>query len=92
MSFFDASFAFSEFDIHFSYTGSFYAVAVAAYQQTYGGIYLSSDSGNSWTLLPAADQTLSWQSVTIDSTGENLFNCSFFVHTTPDLLTVLIAS
>ena len=56
--------------IFFPRTGSFYAVAVAAHQQTYGGIYLSSDNGNSWTLLPAADQTLSWQSVTIDSTGK----------------------
>ena len=52
------------------HTGSNYAVAVAAHQQTYGGIYLSADKGNTWTLLPAADQTLSWQSVTIDSTGK----------------------
>ena len=63
---------------------------MAAHQQTYGGIYLSSDKGNTWTLLPAADQTLSWQSVTIDSTGEhsvmlimsylNLFSFHLLLH------------
>ena len=54
-------------------------MAVAERQNTYGGIYLSADNGNSWKLLPAADQTLYWMSVTIDSTGKGLA-ISLYLH------------
>jgi len=54
--------------------GSAHAVAVAAGDVhsdfAYGGIYLSSDSGATWTQSAGADRSLSWKSASIDVTGQ----------------------